>query len=89
MRISLEQFKEDVLLRLEDDTYNVEIVDDKDKAIKQYKYCNTERILMFIADYAEVYQENDILYIDADVFKEFIRIKTREKGFITVDITLT
>lgn len=88
MRISLEQFKKDVLFRLEDETYNVEIVDSKERSIKQFKYCNTERILMFIADYAEVCQENDVLFIDADVFKEFIRIRTKENGYITVDISL-
>jgi hypothetical protein len=88
LKVKLEEFKRDVLKRLENDLFNVEIIDNKEKELKSFKYCNTERILMLIADYALVEQENDELYIDVIMYKEFIRIKSNDNGFISVDLSI-
>lgn len=88
LKVRLEEFKSDVLQRLKDDLYNVAIVDSNDKEIKTFNYCNTERILMFIADYGDVLQEDNELYINVVIYKEFIRIKTKDNGFISVDLSI-
>jgi hypothetical protein len=62
MKLRLEEFKTDVLKRLKEDLFNITIVDNKEKEIKGFKYCNTERILMFIVDYADVEQVGELYY---------------------------
>lgn len=88
MKVELDEFKRDVLKRLDDDIFDVIIFDNNENEIKSFSYCNTERILMFIVDFGYIEKENGKLFVDVIMYKEFIRIRTKEDGYISVDLSI-